>query len=158
VLTETGRVVAHDADALWVETIRRSTCGTCSANKACGHSLINSISDGKRSLIRVLPGRHSLAECSIDDQVRISIPEEVILRGSFIAYMMPLLAMLAGALLGVQLLTINQDAAAALGAVMGLGIGFALLRWHALAHKQDASYQPVLLEVLPPSNISSVQP
>lgn len=150
-LTETGRVVALDQQGLWVETIRQSTCGSCSAQKACGHSLINSISDGKRSYIRVLPGDHGSQDCSIDDQVRISIPEEIILRGSFIAYMLPLLCMLAGAILAGQLLSFNPDAAAAIGAIGGLGVGFALVRWHALSHRQDPDYQPVLLEVLAPS-------
>lgn len=157
-LTETGRVVARDEDALWVETIRRSTCGSCAANKACGHSMINAISDGKRSLVRVLPGRLSVSDCDIDDQVRISIPEEVLLRGSFMAYMMPLLAMLAGAVTGVELLPFGQDAAAALGAVAGLGVGFALLRWHAVRHHRDEAFQPVLLEVLRRGEIATAQP
>ena len=157
-LTETGRVVARDDDALWVETIRRSTCGSCSANKACGHSLINAVSDGKRSLIRVLPGQLSVNDCAIDDQVRISIPEEVLLRGSFIAYMVPLLAMLAGALAGVEVLPIGQDGAAALGAVAGLAVGFAAVRWHAMRHHRDEAFQPVLLEVVGRGNIATVQP
>jgi sigma-E factor negative regulatory protein RseC len=151
VLTETGRVVACDEDALWVETIRRSTCGSCSANKACGHSLINSVTDGKRSFIRVLPGKLSVDQCKVDDQVRISIPEEVLLRGSFVAYMVPLLAMLAGAMLGVRFAGLGEDAGAALGAVAGLAAGFALVRWHALRHRTDTTYQPILLEVLGPS-------
>ncbi|MFK7975578.1 MAG: SoxR reducing system RseC family protein [Halioglobus sp.] len=157
-LTETGRVVACGADVLWVETIRQSTCGSCSANKACGHSLINSISDGKRSLIRVLPGQHAVNDCSVNDSVRISIPEEVILRGSFIAYMLPLLCMLAGAVLAVQLagaqsLLLGSDASAGIGAVLGLLFGFLLVRWHATSHKNDASYQPVLLEILHEQNL-----
>ena len=42
-LIETGRVVAVEAneEALWVETIRQSTCGSCAANKGCGHGLLN---------------------------------------------------------------------------------------------------------------------
>lgn len=149
-LTEIGRVVALDQQGLWVETIRQSTCGSCSAQKACGHSLINSISDGKRSYIRVLPGEHASEDCSIDDQVRISIPEEIILRGSFVAYMLPLLCMLAGAIVAQQWLSLSQDAAAAIGAIIGLAIGFALVRWHALRHRQNPDYQPVLLEILAP--------
>lgn len=157
-LTETGRIVACDAQGLWVETIRQSTCGSCSANKACGHSLINSISDGTRSLIRVLPGTHSIEQCNINDDVRISIPEEAILRGSFVAYMVPLIGMLVGALLGAELLQLSplmlgSDAAAAVGAVAGLAAGFVLVRRHAHRHRDDASFQPVLLEILGPQNL-----
>lgn len=151
-LTETGRVVAQDEAGFWVETIRRSTCGTCAAQKGCGHSLINRISDGKRNFIHVLPGKYSLDACNLDDEIRFSIPEEVILRGSFIAYMLPLFCMLAVSVLFSQwlgtALNLSQDAAAAIGAIVGLAVGFALVRWHALRHRQDINYQPVLIEVL----------
>ena len=95
-LTETGRVVAVEPDSLWVETIRRSTCGSCAVQKGCGHGLINQMSDGSRSYVRVLPGKLAPSACSIDDEVRISIPEDVIVRGSLIVYIVPLLMMLAG--------------------------------------------------------------
>jgi sigma-E factor negative regulatory protein RseC len=149
-LIETGRVVAIDPDGLWVETIRRSTCGTCAAQKGCGHGLINRLSDGKRGYVRVLPGKRDPQECSVDDQVRISIPEEVILRGSLIVYMLPLLCMLAGAAAAVGLLPGSQDVLAALGAAAGFGLGFVLVRWHAWRHRDDRSLQPTLLEVLRP--------
>jgi sigma-E factor negative regulatory protein RseC len=147
-LTESGRVVGFETDGLWVETIRRSTCGTCSAQKGCGHGLLNRISEGKRGYIRVLPGEHPVGYYNIDDQVLISIPEEVILRGSFIAYVLPLLAMLAGALSAVKWLPGNEDLLAVCGAVGGLVLGYALVRWHGIRHRRDPDFQPVLLSVV----------
>jgi sigma-E factor negative regulatory protein RseC len=149
-LIETGRVVAVDSDGLWVETIRQSTCGSCQAQKGCGHSLLNRIGEGKRGYIRVLPGDKGPDDCAVDDQVRISIPEEVILRGSLVVYMLPLLCMLAGAAAAVGALQGSQDVLAALGAALGFGIGFALVRWHAWYHRHDLSLQPTLLEVMRP--------
>lgn len=147
-LTEVGRVVALEADSLWVETIRRSTCGTCAAEKGCGHGLLNKISDGKRGYIRVLPGELAVSECSVDDEVLISIPEEVILRGSFVAYMLPLFAMIGMALAFVQWLPGNQDVLAALGAIAGLVVGFSVVRWHGVRHRHDPGFQPTLVQVL----------
>ncbi|MFT4519014.1 MAG: sigma-E factor negative regulatory protein RseC [Halioglobus sp.] len=147
-LTETGRVVAVDDRGLWVETIRQSTCGTCAAQKGCGHGILNTLSEGKRGYIHVLPGEVATQDYGIDDEVLISIPEEVILRGSFIAYLLPLLTMLAGAVLGVDLIPLGADGASALGAVIGLCAGFALVRWHAVTHQSDPSFQPILLQVL----------
>jgi sigma-E factor negative regulatory protein RseC len=143
-LTETGRVVALEEDGLWVETIRKSTCGSCSVRKGCGHGLLNRMADGKRGYIRVLPGDQSIDNIRIDDQVLISIPEEVILRGSFIAYILPLLGMLLGAVAAVNWLPGNTDLSALLGAMAGLGLGFLLVRWHGLRHRLDPAYQPVL--------------
>tara|TARA_B100001540_G_scaffold303325_1_gene311814 strand:- start:272 stop:745 length:474 start_codon:yes stop_codon:yes gene_type:complete len=147
-LTETGRVVAVESDSLWVETIRKSTCGTCAARKGCGHGLLNSMSDGSRGYVRVLPGDQSLSACAVDDEVLISIPEEVLLRGSMIAYVLPLLCMLGGAVAAVEWLPGGQDALAAGGAIAGLALGFGLVRWHALRHRGDTRYQPVLLRVV----------
>lgn len=149
-LTEVGRVVAVEHDSLWVETLRQSTCGACAAQQVCGHGLLNRFAAGRKGLIRVLPGSCSPRECRVDDQVRISIPEEVILRGSLIAYVLPLLCMLAGAVLSVRFLPGGQDVLAALGAVSGLAVGFALVRLHGERHRDDESFQPVLVEVLQP--------
>lgn len=153
-LTETGRVVALEADGLWVETIRRSTCGTCAAQKGCGHGLLNRISDGRRGYVRVLPGNQAIEDYRIDDQVLISIPEEVILRGSFIAYILPLIVMLLGALAAVNWLPGSGDLLALLGAGGGLAVGFALVRWHAASHSEDPNFQPVLEGVV----TSAVEP
>jgi len=151
VLIETGRVVAVEAagGALWVETIRQSTCGSCAANKGCGHGLLNRIADGRTGYVRVLSGRVAAGDCTIDDQVRISIPEQVILRGSLLVYMVPLLCMLGGAAFANGLLAAPSELTAAAGAAVGLLLGFALVRWHAWRHRQDRALQPTLLEVLP---------
>ncbi len=146
-LTETGRVVGIEADGIWVETIRRSTCGTCSAQKGCGHGLLNRISEGKRGYVRALPGDQSVEDYKVDDQVLISIPEEVILRGSFIAYILPLLSMLAGSMAASHFLAGQQDVLSVAGAVGGLAVGFTLVRWHGIYHRQDPEFQPVLLRI-----------
>lgn len=146
-LTETGRVVGIETDGVWVETIRRSTCGVCSAQKGCGHGLLNRISEGKRGYVRALPGEQSIDDYKVNDQVLISIPEEVILRGSFIAYILPILSMLAGAVAASHFLVGQQDVLAVLGAAGGLVLGFTLVRWHGVYHRQDPAFQPVLLSI-----------
>ena len=100
-LTENGRVVAVEPGGLWVETVRKSTCGACSVQKGCGHGILNRMTDGKRGYIRVLPGEQSIQDYRVDDEVRFSIPEEVILRGSMVAYLVPIVGLLAGAAVAV---------------------------------------------------------
>jgi sigma-E factor negative regulatory protein RseC len=150
-LTENGRVVGVESDGIWVETIRRSTCGTCAAQKGCGHGLLQRVSEGKRGYIRALPGDYPVDSYKVGDQVLVSIPEEVILRGSLIAYVMPLITMFVGALSAVNWLTGNQDLLAIGGAAIGLALGFALVRWHGAHHRRDPEFQPVLLRVIPPA-------
>ena len=149
-LTETGRVVALDADAIWVETIRLSTCGACAAQKACGHGLLNQASAGKRGYVRVLAGTQAIENYQINDQVLISIPEEIILRGSFIAYLLPVVLMLFGAAGSVKLFPGGADVLALLGAVAGLTLGLLLVRWHGHRHREDPRYQPTLQGIAAP--------
>lgn len=141
--------MAVEPGALWVETIRQSTCGSCAANKGCGHGLLNRISDGRTGYVRVLSGPTGTDGCAVDDQVRISIPEQVILRGSLVVYVLPLLCMMAGAAAADLLWPGGSELASIAGAAVGLGLGFAAVRWHAWRHRQDRSLQPTLLEVLP---------
>lgn len=150
-LVETGRVVAVDSQGLWVETMRQSTCGSCAAQKGCGYGLLNRFGAGRRGYIRVLSGKVATDDCVVDDQVRISIPEEVILRGSLVVYMLPLLTMLAGATAAVSVVPGSQDLPAALGAIAGFGVGLLMVRWHAWRHRQDRKLQPTLLEILRPA-------
>ncbi len=146
-LLETGRVVAVDADAVWVETVRKTTCGSCAAQKGCGHGLINQLVPGRHPLVRALPGKLALDECQVDDEVQISIPEAVLLRGSLVVYVLPLVSMLAGAALAAATLPGNPDSMSALGAVAGLAAGFVLVRWHARQHRNDRLLQPTLVSI-----------
>lgn len=148
-LIETGRVVAVEAESLWVETIRKSTCGSCAARKGCGHGLLNRIGDGHTGYVRVLSGTVAANQCDIDDQVRIGIPEQVILRGSLVLYMLPLACMLAGAAGAQAMWPAAPESAAVSGTVIGLALGFILVRWHARRHRHDRALQPTLLAVLP---------
>lgn len=155
-ISETGRVVAIERDALWVETIRSSTCGSCAARKGCGHGLLNRIRDGQRGLVRVLPGDYAPGSCRVNDQVRIGIPEEVILRGSLVVYMVPLVAMLATAALGASLWPSAADAAAMVGAVVGFLAGLATVRLHAWYHRRDPGLQPVLVGIM--ASVDAAEP
>jgi sigma-E factor negative regulatory protein RseC len=144
---ETGRVVAIEADAVWVETIRRSACGGCAAQKGCGQALLNRGSDKRSGRIRVLPGALPASQLSIDDEVVIDIADDTILRGSLVAYGIPLSAMVTGAIAAVQWLPGNQDMVAVFGACAGLLLGFALVRLHGVRHRGDPAFEPVLCGV-----------
>jgi positive regulator of sigma E activity len=49
----------------------------------------------------------------------------------------------------VQWLPGNKDLVAVFGAVAGLLLGFALVRWHAVRHRGKPAFEPVLRGVAP---------
>ena len=145
-LTEVGRVVALDADSLWVETLRKTTCGTCAAQKGCGHGILNRMSSGSRNYIRVLLAGQLSAQYALDDQVRIAIPEQVVVRSSFVMYVLPLFCMLAMAVALSKWFPLQPaDLMSGLGAVLGFLLGILLVRLHAHRHRDNLEFQPRLL-------------
>lgn len=90
--------IVHSAEAglVEVEVQRRSTCGGCSAQGACGVSLLDRLL-GRRvqrliiaNTLRARPG----------ETVIIGVPEAALLRAALAAYLWPLLGLLGGAILG----------------------------------------------------------
>lgn len=142
-ISETGRVVGIDDDALWVETVSRSTCGGCVAQNACGQGVLNRYFSGRRNQLRVALGERSADEFSLNDEVDISIPEVALVGGAMVVYLLPLLTMLAAALLADHWW--NGDVAAALGALLGFVMGMALVRAHGVWAGRRATFQPQIV-------------
>jgi len=156
-LLETAQVVAVEPDSVWVETIRQSSCGSCSAQKGCGHSLLSKLSAGRRSYIQVFSGLLSASDCSVDDQVQISIPESVVVSGSLLVYILPLVFMLIGATVASSFAGASPDFLAISGAVVGFAAGMAVVRLHAWFHRFDRALQPSLTAMVSrATNIVSV--
>lgn len=137
-LHEQGSVVAVEADAIWVETVRASTCGSCKAKAGCGHHLINQQQSGQRARLRVFcdaPQRYQ-----VGDTVQLALPEGALIRGALWVYGLPLLLMFVGALTG-SVLPVAFDADALLG-VTGLLMGFWVNRLLARQPRFNVTYQP----------------
>jgi sigma-E factor negative regulatory protein RseC len=142
-IAESGRVVGIDADALWVETIQRSTCGSCSAQKGCGQGLMNKVFDGRRNQLRVMLQNQSPSDFQLDDQVDIAIPERALVGGAMMVYLLPLVTMLV--VMAITNEFFATDIAAAAGAFLGFVGGLAILRVHAHVNRNNPIYQPKVL-------------
>ena len=142
-IIETGRIVAIEADGLWVETIQRSTCGTCAAEKGCGQSLMARLA-GHTSYLRVLLQGRDPARYHLGDEVQIGVPESVVVNGSLFVYLLPLLAMILFSGIAHQLLA--HEGLTALAAFIGLLAGALIVRWRAHVTRNDSRLQPVLID------------
>ena len=143
-IRESGRVVAVEADALWVETIRQTSCNSCSAQKGCGHGLLNKVASSKRNHLRVLlPAKFQSQDFALNDEVELSIPETLLVSAAMIVYILPLVMMLAGAVLASAVWV--GDIAALLGAIVGFALGFILVRCHAWRNQNNSALQPVVV-------------
>ncbi len=148
-IEETGRVVAVEDSTLWVETIRKASCDSCAAQKGCGHSVLAKLGDGKNH-VRVLNPSSNSHSFTVGDDVVIGVPEDVVVIGSMIAYLLPLISLLAFSVAGQLLL--SSEGYTILFGMFGLALGFAVVRWHFLIKRDDARFQP---SVIRPANSTS---
>jgi sigma-E factor negative regulatory protein RseC len=142
-LLEPGRVVAIEPRRLWVETIQRSACGSCQAQKGCGHSMLAKWGTSASRLWVLLDGRDS-RQYHIGDQVQIGVPEEIIVKGSLFIYMVPLLSMIASTFIAHQQKL--ADGLTAFCAFAGLMTGAIIVRWCSHRDRFDSRLQPVLID------------
>ena len=112
-ITEDGEVVNITGDTAHVRFVRSSACGRC---KACGM-----LSGENQIIVQV----DNVLGAAVGDRVAVSIRMQKALRASALAYVFPLLMLIAGVFVGwlaADALSLLADISMAL-----FGIGFALL-------------------------------
>lgn len=128
-IEEQARVVAVQGERVWVEAIKQSACGSCSARGGCGTSVLGKVLGVKSVRVEVDPDQ--IRNLRLDEQVWIAIEEGELVQGTLWLYGLPLLFLLGGALLGTLVapqFSIHPDLAAVLAAGLGLGGALLLLR------------------------------
>jgi sigma-E factor negative regulatory protein RseC len=99
-LIETGQVISIEVDALWVKTIRMSSCGACQARAGCGQSLLNRISAPAADIKALLMDGQSCNDFRVGDEVEIGIESSAVVIGSLLSYVFPLCFLIVAAVLG----------------------------------------------------------
>jgi sigma-E factor negative regulatory protein RseC len=142
-IEESGRVVSIDGDDAWVETSRRSSCGSCEA-KGCGTGTLSQILGRKTQQLRVknpvgaVPG----------DRVVLGISETALIKGSLAVYLVPLLALLGGGLFGELMapqLELSGEGPAIVAALIALGLSLLWLRRFNRRVADDERFNAVIL-------------
>ncbi|EWC39278.1 transcriptional regulator [Pseudomonas stutzeri] len=142
-IEESGRVVALDVGAVWVETRRTSTCSGCSAKNGCGQGLMDTLGvREKRGLIRAL----SDLRLQVGDSVVVGIREEVLLRGAVLVYLLPLIMLMGAATVAAQFSA--PEPVVILTGFGGFFVSWLVVRMRARRTAGDPSLQPVVLRAM----------
>jgi sigma-E factor negative regulatory protein RseC len=142
-ILETGRIVAIETEGVWVETIQKSACGSCKAEKGCGQSLINKW-DGHTAYIWVLLEGRNPSNYHLGDEIQIGIPEEVVAKGAMLVYMVPLIILLLATALAHH--QFANEGITTLSGFVGLLLGGLIVRWHSWRNRFNSNLQPVLVD------------
>ena len=135
---ETAQVIKMEGDVAWVQAIQKTACGSCQAQKGCGHSLLAKVGQKKIEL----PVATNNIHAEVGDQVVIGVPEQAILRSSLLMYGLPLMVMMAVALLA-SLLEMPEGPSV-IASFIALIFGFVLVNLRS-KHMNFAQWQPRLL-------------
>ncbi|MBK1705737.1 SoxR reducing system RseC family protein [Halochromatium glycolicum] len=142
-IEENAVVVAAEAGIIEVEIHRRASCNACSARSGCGVSLLDRVL-GRRPQRLVLANK---LDARVGDEVVIGIPEGALLKAAVAAYMLPLLGLLSGGIIGDLLVNDASvgEALPLLGGLIGLGIGLLGTRFYSRRLAADPQWRAVLL-------------
>ncbi len=142
-IEEQGRIVAVEPGAVWVETLRKSTCSSCSVKAGCGQSLLDQLgASGRRGFVRAL----SNLQLDVGDRVIIGVREDLLVRGSLLVYLLPLLGLFAAAVSAEQVGL--SEPWVILSALFGFLLACCAVRWRSRITAGDPALQPVVLRAL----------
>lgn len=142
-MIETQAVVVKIEDAVaYVQAERKSSCSGCSES-SCGTSVLANFFGQKTPLYRA---RNDVG-AKVGDRVVVGVNETALFQGTLLLYLLPLLLLFIGALIGAAMAATAEarDGYAVAGAALGLAAGFAWLKVFSARIGSGGRYQPVIL-------------
>jgi sigma-E factor negative regulatory protein RseC len=129
------------AGTAWVKTTRSSACAACSSRDVC-----NVEGGGKEMEVEAI----NTARARVGDRIVLNIRTSSLLKATFLLYVFPILAMIAGALLGQTLAGMRGSDPSGLSALFGFlffGLAFITIRIVGRFLSKDASYRPEIIKI-----------
>lgn len=152
-IEEQGIVVSVRGELAEVRTERRGGCSSCGSSGSCGTALIDRFF-GRRA---VTLEAWNEARAAVGERVLVGVDEGGLLVAAFAAYLVPVLGLVAGGLLGQWLgnatglaeMSVSMlNLSALTGAFLGFVLALSWLRRYSAKRAQHPLYHPVVLRRL----------
>ena len=143
-IEEHAQVIGFDGEQLVLQAQTQSACGSCAARKGCGTSVLSKVVGGKFTRFQAANN----IGASIGDTVVVGIPEDALVRGSMMMYVVPIMGMLVFALLADYFLlaaVVSRDLIIAASAASGLILASGLSKWYFQRQQNVQRFTPVVL-------------
>ncbi len=138
-IRESGCVIRIAGPFAWVSCESRAGCARCAEGKGCGGGLLSRLLGDRLFQLRVPVS----ADIRVGDQVQLGISEGALLSAACLMYLLPLFALITGALVGDFL---GGDGPALLLGGLALLVSFLLLHVFRERIARSSRFQPVILE------------
>jgi len=138
-IEQQAKVVACDEQTVLLEAERESTCDGCKLKQGCGTGLLDKHVGQRFSTITVAK-THNV---EVGQEVHLGIPEQRLLQGALLMYIVPLLFLFVAAGLA-KFFSVNQEIEIIAG-ISGLLVGFYWIR-NILKNKNNAFQAKIIKE------------
>jgi sigma-E factor negative regulatory protein RseC len=136
------RGVVVEAQAGCIEVLADGeSCALCAQAGGCPVTALSRLLCRSAKRIRV----DNSSGAKVGDRVAIGVPEGALWRSALVVYVVPVALSLSGALAGAHMGSTPGDAAAALGAVSGLGAGALFILFATRFFLRPWNFSPVLV-------------
>jgi sigma-E factor negative regulatory protein RseC len=140
--TEKGIVTKLESATAWVTTTRTSACETCTAKSAC-----RTLGGGKEMEVEAI----NLVGAKMGDWVVLGFETSALVKISFLVYIVPIISMIIGALIGQKIALSYHYNGSVLSAIMGflfffLAFLFIKSAGNKMAKKNE--YQPKIIRII----------
>ena len=136
-------VIRVEGKEALVESTQGGGCGNCDSENGCGSGKLSQLfcSEPRRFRVR------NDGNAQVGALVQVTLAEGVLLRSALLMYILPLLLLLVGAMGGAQWPSdaASSDSYSAIGGLLGLALGFVLVKVLSLRRRLSAVAQPVIL-------------
>ena len=143
-IEEQAQVVAVKGKVLLLQAKTQSACGSCAVSKGCGTSVLAKVVGRKFTQFQA----DNSVNADVGDTVVVGIPENALLKGSMVMYVIPILAMLFFALLADYFLAValqQRDLMVAAVSIMGLVFGSIVSKGYFSRQSSQHLFAPVVL-------------
>jgi sigma-E factor negative regulatory protein RseC len=140
--TEEGTITKVFADMARVKVRRSSMCDICKCKSAC-----STLSDTEVMEAEAL----NTANARPGDRVLLNIPSKSLWKISFVIYMLPVIFLISGAIVGMRLAKIyslEPELGALLLGIAGCLLSFAIIRLFAKHVGKNKDYMPEIVKIL----------
>ena len=132
-------VTSITAKGAWVEGIKQSACGSCSAKVGCGQHTMSQLGRKVSLWLAFEATAHNQWQRNLQlgQQIVVGLPEGAILKSTLVLYGVPLFTLVLGAVLGNFF---RGEAGAIITSMLFMLLGFKLARYWSEQNKQH--WQP----------------
>ena len=141
-MTEEGMVKRTMGSKAWVVTRRSEMCESCSSHGAC-----QVLGGGKEMEVEAL----NAVQARPGDQVLLTLEDQSLVKLSFLVYLFPILALIAGGALGLKVASIlgtNPELTSFGLATICLGLAFLLVRIKDKKLEQTGEVIPKIARII----------